>query len=220
MGAYWKKYGSALLRLKPIESVVALTVSNGWYANASDGTHSVISADSGWEGEYLKTVNKSTSPYGLNIFAKKKGKYIYKTDDGLLQLGEFEENELIAFYKYTGSSVRTHTIVIALEECTTPTSHVKPMKINQLIRNSYSMYFSVENFNKMKDIEAYRYSHTVYATSDDVSSATDLSSLNYNVTLGTVTTTEQTFDISNYTAIKIVAYSSSDSNPSITLYNE
>ncbi len=124
MGAYWKKYGSALLRLKPVESVVTSTVSNGWYGNASDGTHSSISADSGWEGEYLKVVYVS-SPSGINILAKKKGKYIYKTITGFLQIGEFEENELIANYTYSGTSVRDHVIAIALAKCTTPTGKIQ-----------------------------------------------------------------------------------------------
>ena len=121
MGAYWKKYGTALLRLKPVESVLCLTVTNGWWGTASDETHAGFSIESGtWEGEYLKTVQKSTNPYGLNIYAQKKGKYIYKTNSGYLQIGEFEAGDLIAFYQYTGSAVYNCTVVIALAECTTP----------------------------------------------------------------------------------------------------
>ena len=148
MGAYWKKYGTALLRLKPVESVLCLTVTNGWWGTASDETHAGFSIESGtWEGEYLKTIRTTGNTNGVDIYAQKKGKYLYKATDGYLQIGEFEAEDLILSYRYSGSSAYNFTLVVALAECTTPVNKNYMFYARQAIGTATTNGFWWDYFN-------------------------------------------------------------------------
>lgn len=85
---------------------------------------------------------------------------------------------------------------------------VEPMIARITIPNGSSQYIDVKNFTKLTDKEGNSNKHTVYGTTADftseVSSANGLASLTYT-TISDVTTTETSFDITNYTALKFTA---------------